>query len=408
MSRIACTIQWIISVPHSIIGPARKDSSCRTGFSQLFDSCHERQSDPIDGSVCFEVPEERGEITVLKNAVQMACIWHKYYYFISVLGIKRKKLKFTGRIWKATMKIKAKRWWLIFKTTGQNFLDDKPFIYSSSIAYFAIFSLPAVAIITVMIAGSFYQDETVRNEMLTQVAQLAGQNSAMEVERLMDKISRSPKGNLTQIISIITLFFSATTVFVTLQESINSIWKIKPKPEKAFLKFVINRLLSLAMICFLGFLVLLSLVTDTAVAIFGNLINQYLSGFAYHLIWVLNTLISSGILAIVFGLIYMVLPDASIQWRYVWVGAVITTILFLLGKFLIGLYLSRSDFTQSYGAAGSLVALLAWVYYSVLIVLFGAEFTYAYTKHLGGHIRPSSHAVAIREQEIEIEDSSAG
>ena len=305
------------------------------------------------------------------------------------------------------MKIKAKRWWRIFKTTGQNFFDDKPFIYSSSIAYFAIFSLPAIAIITVMIAGSFYKDETVRHEMLTQVSQLAGQDSAMEVERLMDKlISRSPKGNLTKIISIITLFFSATTVFVTLQESINAIWKIKPKPEKGFLKFVINRLLSLAMICFLGFLVLLSLLTDTIVTFFGGIIHHYLSGFAYHLIWVLNTLISSGILALAFGLIYMVLPDARIQWKYVWVGAVITTILFILGKYLIGLYLSNNDFSQSYGAAGSLVALLAWIYYSVLILLFGAEFTYAYTQHLGGRIRPSSHAVAIKEEEIEIEDPS--
>ena len=305
------------------------------------------------------------------------------------------------------MKIDAKKWWLIFKTTGQNFFNDKPFIYSSSIAYFAIFSLPAIAIITVMVAGSFYKDETVRNEMLTQISHMAGQDSAVEVERLMNKMSRNKNGNLTKIISIITLVFSATTVFVTLQESINSIWKIKPKPEKGFLKFVINRLLSLAMICVLGFLVLASLVSDTVVNLFGDLINHFLSGFTYHLIWVLNTVISSGIIAVVFGLIYMVLPDAKIQWRYVWVGALITTILFVLGKFLIGLYLKNSDFTQSYGAAGSLVALLAWVYYSVLILLFGAEFTYAYTKHLGGRIRPSSHAVAIREEEIEIEDSSA-
>ncbi len=304
------------------------------------------------------------------------------------------------------MKITAKKWWLIFKTTGQNFFNDKPFIYSSSIAYFAIFSLPAMAIITVMVAGSFYEDQTVRKEMLTQISQLAGQNSAMEVERLMDKISRTPKGNLTKIISIITLFFSATTVFVTLQESINSIWKIKPKPEKEFLKFVINRLLSLAMICAMGFLVLLSLIMDTIVALFGNLIHEYLSGLAFNLIWVLNTIISNGIIALVFGLIYMVLPDARIQWRYVWVGAVITTVLFVLGKYLIGLYLGNSDFSQSYGAAGSLVALLAWVYYSVLILLFGAEFTYAYTTHLGGKIRPTNHAVAVREEEIELEDFS--
>ncbi len=307
---------------------------------------------------------------------------------------------------KKTMRLNIKKWWQIFKTTGQNFFKDKPFIYSSSIAYFAIFSLPAMAIIMVMVAGSFYEDQTVRNEMLTRISQIAGQDSAMEVERLMNKISQSPKSNLTKIVSIVTLFFSATTVFVTLQESINTIWKIKPKPEREFLKFVINRLLSLAMICVLGFLVLLSLVTDTIVALFGNLLHQYLSGLAFNLIWVMNTVISNGIIAVVFGLIYMVLPDARIQWRYVWVGAVITTVLFVLGKYLIGLYLGNSDFTKSYGAAGSLVALLAWVYYSVLILLFGAEFTYAYTIHLGGKIRPTNHAVIFREEEIEIEDHS--
>jgi membrane protein len=304
------------------------------------------------------------------------------------------------------MKITAKSWWLIFKTTGYNFFNDKPFIYSSSIAYFAIFSLPAIAIITVMVAGSFYEDESVRKEMLTQITQLAGQDSAMEVERLMNKVSRAPTGNMTKIVSILTLFFSATTVFVTLQESINSIWKIKPKPEKGIIKFLVNRLLSLAMICSLGFLVLISLVADTFIALFKDLLNQYLSGLAYHLIWLINTVVSNGIIGIVFALIYMVLPDAKIQWRYVWVGALITTILFVLGKYLIGLYLSNSDFTESYGAAGSLVALLAWVYYSVLILLFGAEFTYAYTKHLGGKIRPSDQAVAIKEEEIAREETS--
>jgi membrane protein len=159
------------------------------------------------------------------------------------------------------------------------------------------------------------------------------------------------------------------------------------------------------MICSLGFLVLISLVADTFITLFKDLINQYLSGMAYHLILFINIIVSNGLIAVVFALIYMLLPDAKIQWRYVWVGALITTILFVLGKYLIGLYLSNSDFTESYGAAGSLVALLAWVYYSVLILLFGAEFTYAYTKHLGGKIRPSNYAVAIKEEEIAREET---
>jgi membrane protein len=301
------------------------------------------------------------------------------------------------------MKTKAKKWWLIFKTAGQNFFSGRPFIYSSSIAYFAIFSLPAMAIIAVMVAGSFYEDESVRKEMLEQVSQFAGPDSAAEVARIMDKMSQRPEGNLTKIISIATLLFSATTVLATLQESINAIWHIKAKPKKEVVKFLINRLLSLSIVFSLGILLLLSLIADTVLTVFRDLINQYLSAFAYQLIWIINTFVSGGIITVIFALIYMILPDAKIKWKHVWIGALITAILFLLGKYLIAIYLRNTNFTESYGAAGSLVALLAWVYYSVLILLFGAEFTYAYTKHVGGRIMPSNHAVSIKVEEIERE-----
>lgn len=293
------------------------------------------------------------------------------------------------------MKISAREWWQIFKETGTKFLAGKSFIYSSSIAYFAIFSLPAMALITVMVAGSFYEDQTVKEGMLTQISQMAGSNSAKEVERLMDKVTQNADNTLAKVISIATLIFSATTVFVTLQESINAIWGIKPEPKRGVVKFLLNRLLSLAMIASLGFLVVISLVMDTVIALFRVFINQYFSEVAYYLLWLLNTFISGAIIATVFALIYMVLPDAKIQWRSVWVGALITTILFFLGKYLIGLYLNTSNLSASYGAAGSLVALLAWVYYSVLILLFGAQFTSSYTQHAGGSIEPSGQAVAI-------------
>ena len=299
------------------------------------------------------------------------------------------------------MKITAHEWWQIFKATGKKFIDDNPFVYSSSIAYFAIFSLPAMALLTVMIAGTFYENETVKNEMLTQISQVAGPNGAREVERLMNRVTQDSDNIMTKIIGIGTLIFSATTVFATLQNSINAIWGIRPKPERGLLKFLVNRLLSLAMIASLGFLVIVSLVTDTLIALLRIFIDQYFSDLTYYLVWMIKTSISGAIIALVFALIYMVLPDAKIKWRYVWIGALITTILFFLGKYLIGFYLNTSNFTESYGAAGSLVALLAWVYYSVLILLFGAEFTYSYTKHVGGIIKPSEQAVAIKIEEIE-------
>ena len=305
------------------------------------------------------------------------------------------------------MKITAKQWWQIFKDTGINFLDHKPFLYSSSIAYFAIFSLPAMALITVIIAGSFYENETVKNGMLAQISNMAGPSSAQEVERLMDKITRNSGNDLAKIISIATLIFSATTVFATLQESINAIWSVKPKPNRGLVKFLINRLLSLAMIASMVFLVVVSLLMDTLIALFRVFINQYFSDLAYYLLWFVNTFISGAIITTLFALIYMVLPNAKIKWRSVWVGALLTTILFFFGKYLISLYLNTSNFTESYGAAGSLVALLAWVYYSVLILLFGAEFTCSYIRHIDTAIRPTAHAMAIKVEEIEQQSSSA-
>lgn len=302
---------------------------------------------------------------------------------------------------------KLKKWWVIVKSTVQEFLQDKPFVYSSSIAYFAIFSLPAIAILTVMFAGAIYENESVRSEMLAQISQIGGKNSALEIERLMDKIDRPSDSGITKIASITALIFSATTVFVILQNSINAIWNIKSKPEKGFVRFLINRLLSLAMIGSLGFLLLVSLVADTFIALFRNFLNEYLSGFVYQFVWPINTAVSTIIILVMFALIYKVLPDAIIRWKYVWVGSFITTVLFVFGKYVIGYYLSNSDLTESYGAAGSLVALLVWVYYSVLILLFGAEFTYVYTRHTGGEIIPSNQAVAIKIEEIEQEDYSA-
>lgn len=290
-------------------------------------------------------------------------------------------------------------YWKVIKCTVKEFIDDNPMGYSSSIAFYTIFSLPAILIITVSIASSAYEDQAVRQNLLAQIQMLFGSDSASTVNKILSNEGGLGSSVVERIIGIGTLIFSATTVFISLQNGLNAIWRIKPKPEKGFIKFIINRLLSLAMVISIGFLLLVSLVMDAAIAVFNNFISGWLSEVTYYLIYTVNIAFSIGIITLVFALIFKVLPDAKVQWRDVWVGAFVTTILFMIGKFLIGFYLGNSSLSNAYGAAGSLVLLLIWVYYSSVILLFGAEFTFVYSREIGHRIRPDKDAVMIEYTE---------
>ncbi len=299
--------------------------------------------------------------------------------------------------------LSLKNWLKVFRDSFKKFFSENPFKHSASIAYFTVISLPGIAIISVLVAGSFYEYDAVREELIKQISLLMGQNSADQIEELMGKAYLSSESLVMKIVGGAILFISATTVFVSLQDSLNNIWKIRPKPNKEILKFIINRLLSLAMIVSIGFLVLVSLMIDTVIAILNQTISGYFNGFSYYIIVIANIAISLFIITFIFAAIYKILPDAQIKWKDVWMGAIVTTVFFVAGKYLIGYYLSKSNLGDAYGAAGSLVALLAWVYYSVLIFLFGANFTMVYTRYKGRRIRPSKGAVKIKIQEIESE-----
>jgi membrane protein len=297
--------------------------------------------------------------------------------------------------------IPFKEWWSILKDTFKEFIEKDTLRHCAAIAYYTIFSMPGIAIISVLVAGSFYEDEVVRNEMLKQVRLLMGNSSAEQVEELMGQAVISGDSIIMKIVGVVTLVISTTTVFASLQSSLNTIWNIKPQPKKEILKFLFTRLLSLAMVASLGFLILVSLLADTLLAILNQAISGYMMGASYYLVWGINLIISMAVIAFVFALIFKVLPNAKLKWRDVWVGAIVTTILFMIGKNLIGLYLGTSNLGDAYGAAGSLVALLAWVYYSVLILLFGAEFTFIYNQHKGNKIMPNDNAVTIKTEKVE-------
>lgn len=291
--------------------------------------------------------------------------------------------------------------WAIIKKTFSNFFDDDCMSYASSIAFYTIFSLPAMLIIALSIGATFYERDVVEEELLSQVARLIGSESAKEIGRILSQATFDATSVFAKIVGGITLLFSATTVFISLQTTLNKIWGIKPKPKRELVKFMLNRLLSLAMVATIGFFLLVSLVIDAMLVIFQGMLSRMLEGITLMLVQVVNFTLSLALITLVFGLLFKVLPDARIRWRDVWVGAAITTVLFGIGKYLIGFYLGNSSFNSAYGAAGSLVIVLVWVYYSTVIFLLGAEFTSAYAEETGSKIEPYSTAVKVQTVEIE-------
>lgn len=299
------------------------------------------------------------------------------------------------------MKKFAKSSWGILKQSVVAFVNGDSFTHASSIAFYTIFSLPAILLISLSVGSTLFERTDVQRELVSQVGTLIGQGSAVEIENILMNAARNSDSWVARVVGIVTLVLSATTVFLSLQISINQIWKIKPKPKRGFIKFIINRLLSLAMVISLGFVLMVSLVIDTVLVMFQEKLSDNFGGITLTIVTSLNVLVSLLFIALLFGMMFKMLPDAKIKWRDVWVGSFVTTGLFAGGKFLIGLYLGNSPLNTAYGAAGSLVIVLVWVYYSALIFLFGAELTYVYTKEVGSGIEPYANAVRVETIEIE-------
>jgi membrane protein len=291
--------------------------------------------------------------------------------------------------------------WEILKQTVLNFFQDDSFSYASSIAFYTIFSLPAILIISLSIGATFYERDVVQEELVNQVSRLIGEKSAEDIEKILMNAAVDSTGTIAKIFGIATLIFSATTVFISLQTSLNKIWGIKPKPQRGVVKYLLDRLMSLAMVISIGFLLLVSLVIDTVLMIIQNGLLKIMAGWTLYFVTALNIIFSLGLITLIFAMLFKALPDAKIKWRDVWVGSIITTAFFTLGKYLIGFYLGNSSLNSAYGAAGSLVIILIWVYYSTIIFLFGAELTSVYAEKTGSEIIPYHHAVKVQLVEVE-------
>jgi membrane protein len=255
------------------------------------------------------------------------------------------------------------------------------------------------------LASIFLGQQAAENQIFEELNGLLGASAAKQIQEIIENIRLSGKTNFALVASIITLVIGATTVFVEVQDSLNVIWKLKAKPKKGWMAFLKNRLLSSSLIISIGFLLIVSLLVNGAIEALMGVLSRYLSSVTEILLRILNLVITFLVITVLFGIIFKFLPDAKIKWRHVRTGAIFTAILFTLGRYIIGLYIEKTATASTYGAAGSIVVLLLWVYYSAVILYIGAEFTQVYTEAYGGSIEPAEYAVHVQQQEVEKEVS---
>lgn len=299
-------------------------------------------------------------------------------------------------------KVSVKGIFEVLKKAGSGFADDKILKLSAALAYYTIFSLAPLFLILLFFGAFFFGKEAVEGTVYTQAAGFIGKASAEQLQIMIESAAvDSSQSTFAIIAGLVTLLVGATTVFSEIQDSINQIWGLRPKPGRGIINFIMTRLLSFGVIASLGFLLLVSLGISTVMDALNDKLVQRFPDIAVMVFYILNLVLTFAITTIIFTVIFKVLPDANVRLKDVFSGAVATAILFMLGKFGISFYIGKADVGKTYGAAGSLVVLLVWIYYSAAILYFGAEFTKAYSVKYGRVIKPNSYAVTIRDVTIE-------
>jgi len=291
--------------------------------------------------------------------------------------------------------------WKILKNSFRGFSDDKIPKLSGSLSYYMIFSMGPLLLIIITVCGIFFGRDAIEGGIYKQLQSFTGQDTALQLQQIIKNASLSGKTHIATIIGIITLLIGATSVFAEMQDSINMIWSVKAKPKKNWLKFLQDRFMSFSVIVSLSFLLLVSLGISALIESFSDYLKGRFPDITVVIFYIINLLITIAITSFIFAIVFKMLPDAEIRWKDVFAGALVTTVLFLLGKFGISFYISKSSVGSTYGPAGSLIILVVWIYYSSMILYFGAEFTKFYALEYGAPIHPSKYAVAIQQVETE-------
>ena len=288
----------------------------------------------------------------------------------------------------------------IFKSTFKSWNDKDPFRQSAVIAYYAIFSIPGLLVLIISITGYFFGKDAVNENIISQISSTMGADTATSIKEMLTKVSESKSSVAGSVVSIGVLLMGATGVFVELQKSLNDIWHVKMMKQNGIWLIVKARLFSFGLIVAIAFLLLVSLVVSTGLTALSGLIEGYTSDFMVIIFNILNFLFSLAVISLLFAMMYKILPDAKIEWKHVWVGSLITGLLFTIGKTALAFYFGTADPGSVYGAAGSVILMLLWVSYSSMIVFFGAEFTAAYARRYSGKIAPTENAKAVAPETV--------
>lgn len=282
--------------------------------------------------------------------------------------------------------------WGMLKEAGNSFIEDMAPRLGAALAYYTIFSLAPLLVIVLAVAGLVFGEKAAAGQVKGQIESLVGEEGGKAIEQMVANADKPKAGMVATVVGVVMLLFGASALFGQLQDALNTIWGVQPKPGRGVMGILRDRFLSFTMVLGTSFLLLMSLVISAALAALGSVFSDWGWGVVGP---TLNVVISLVVVTVLFAMIYRFLPDAKIVWKDVWFGATITAVLFTIGKFLIGLYLGKAGPASAYGAAGSLAVLLIWLYYSSQIFLFGAELTKAYSNKFGSRIVPKDNAMPI-------------
>lgn len=294
-----------------------------------------------------------------------------------------------------------KNGWGILKEAAYEFIEFSVPRMSAALSYYTLFSLAPILIIMITVADVFYGRQAIEGSLFGQIRNFVGDDAAMQIQEIIRNATQSQHTKTASVISIVILVFTSTGVFTEIQSSINAIWQLKAKPQKSWLYFLINRILSLSMVMGLGFILLVSLLANTLLSLLLDRLLTVLPEGSVWITYTANMLITFIVISFLFSVIFKLLPDAKVQWKDVWQGSFLTAVLFMAGKFGIGYYLGKSNPGGAYGTAGSLVIILLWVYYSAMILYFGACFTKVHAQFTGRHIYPNKYSVFVKHIEVE-------
>ncbi len=277
---------------------------------------------------------------------------------------------------------------------------------SASLAFYTIFSLAPMLIVIISLSGIFYGNDAIEGKIFSQINEFVGNEAALQIQEIIKNVQKSGGSKFAVFVGLITLGIGATGVFIEIQDSINYIWHVRAKPKRGWVKILLNRFISFSLVVSLGFLLIVSLIINGLMIALSSQLNKYFPDLTILFVNVFNIAITFAVISFLFAIIFKILPDVKIRWKEVSVGAMFTSILFMLGKYVIGLYLGQGELGSIYGAAGSLIIILLWVYYSSVILYFGAEFTQVYAEKMGCRIEPSDYAVyvstVVKEKEVTV------